>query len=183
MKSIIEFGAAMILALIPSIVLYLIFQDLNQATFRETGIELGGPAALFFIVLYSALRFIKKRPYSADPLAQTKREISGSWKVTAESAHGHKAESTCNIEYLEGNINITGGQFISQGKAIGTWQVLGFFLNNNSLTYVYQLTEAGGSGMSVKGLVTLNIEKNQLSGFWEQIGKEYKSGTINYVRQ
>lgn len=185
MKRIIEFSCAVIIALIPSIVLYWIFKDLNIAAFKESGLELGGPAALFFVVLYTALRYFQKK--YEDPLAELKRELKGMWLISSESAKRHTATSTCDIEYKEGNLNMSGGQFTSGDKVIGPWHADAIFLKNDQFLYIYELTEAGGTGATWKGLVTLNIlkkdDKLSLQGCWETIGSEYKHGTIVYERQ
>ena len=185
-RRIIELGVAILLSLIPAVILYLLFQGENVAEYVKDseGIKLGGPAALFFIVLIVALRYLSLK--SVDNLIGLKQKLKGDWEVTAISSGKHTAKSKCEITVQDGEISLSGGQFMDEDTPLGSWSVDCLFLSSSRLAYLYRLKETGGTGKYWKGLVDMNIAhrngKVTLEGSWEVIGPEYKSGTISYAR-
>ena len=186
-RKIVELAAAIILALIPAVILYLLFQGENVAEYvkESEGIKLGGPAALFVIILLIELRYLSRK--TVDKLANLKKELAGTWGVTAVSADQHNAVSNCDITVEDNELAISGGQFMEGDNPLGSWSVDCLFLSKNKLVYLYRLKETGGTGKYWKGLVDLNISqhdgKTNMAGSWEVIGPEYRSGTITYAKQ
>lgn len=185
-RKVVELGAAVLLSLIPAVILYMVFQEENVAEFVKgsEGIKLGGPAALFFIVFVTSLRYLRRK--IDDKLASLKQELAGKWKVTALSSGQHSATSNCEITVHDGEIALSGGQYMDDATPVGTWSVDCLFLSSNRFAYLYDLKETGGTQKSWKGLVDMNLSRNNgkiaLKGSWESIGPEYKSGTISYVK-
>ncbi len=169
--------------LIPAVVLYYLFQGDNIAEYirASEGIKLGGPAALYVILVVLAIRYV-----NTDPLGEVKKSLVGSWEITARSA-GTDATSDCEISLKNDQIKISGGQFVEGERPIGTWQVEKLFLSPESLTWFYNLTESAGSKSRFRGLVELNIQGSgkdlRLSGSWEVLGPEENSGTIELTRK
>lgn len=185
MKSLAEFGFAILLALVPSIVLYLIFKDSNTATFKGMNIELGGPAALFFIVLYAAQKYALKKNSIQDQFSELRGDLVGSWQISSDTSDKHTLISTCDIKDENGNLCISSGQFISDDGNKGAWHVDAVFLNRNQLLFTYEMIDAGSTGAHWKGLVSLEITKKDriifLCGYWGLIGKELH-GTIRFTK-
>ena len=185
-RKIVELAAAIMFSLLPAVILYSIFHGENVAEYvkENEGIKLGGPAALFVIVLLVSLRFLSRK--TVDKLVKLKQELEGTWEVTAMSAGKHNAMSDCHITVQDGELDISGGQFMVNETSLGSWSVDCQFLSKNKLVYLYRLKETGGTGKYWKGLVDLNISRREgkisLAGSWEVIGPEYKSGTVKYAK-
>ena len=155
-KRAIELGVAALVALVPALILFWVFQGENIAeVIKESeGIKLGGPAALFVIVLLIGLRYLGRQVPVVDKLGKLKQALVGHWEVISRSADGHEAKSRCQIMLEEGELGLSGGQFLADGKALGSWDVDCLFLGKNKLVYLYQLQETGGQGDTWKGLWT-----------------------------
>lgn len=184
-KRVFEFSVAVALALVPAVVLYLLFKEMNLAGFEnESGIKLGGPAALFFIILITALRYFGRR--IADPLSNLRARLKGTWHIRAVSTNKHVATSTCTIDDSDGDLKISGGQFEADETVLGKWTVTATCLTDQSLTYVYHLREAG-TGAAWKGIVEITIPKSNkletIKGMWEVVGPDYRSGHIELTRK
>lgn len=56
-----EFAAALIFALLCSMIVNALFRKLNEAMICELGLETGGPAVVFVIAFWAGRKYIKKR--------------------------------------------------------------------------------------------------------------------------
>lgn len=183
--------ALVIIALIPAVLLYLLFGDINSASFEETGVKLGGPMAAFFVVLSLLWRMYKHMQAKDNPLESQLAPLEGSWQIESTSNHSQrKASSETDIAMDDGELRINGGTFFainadgSRGKPIGNWSVEMAVSDGRRLKYFYHLTDDLAQQSSWKGLVEATLQDNDkhpfFIGTWQVLGqgKETHAGTI-----
>lgn len=185
-----------IIALIPAVLLYLLFGDINSATFEKTGVKLGGPMAAFFVVLLLLWRMYKHMLANDNPLESQLAPLEGCWQLESVSnGSKRKASSETAIELDDGELRISGGTFFalspegSRGNPIGNWSVEMAVSDGRRLKYFYHLTDNLAQQSSWKGLVEATLQDDGKQpvfvGTWQVLGsgKEAHAGTITLTKQ
>jgi hypothetical protein len=182
-----DLAAAFLVPLVPAVLLYELFSSLNSASVIQDneGIKLGGPAALYVVLLGVALRYMNKWRTAMDPLANLKEHLVGTWDVTSESSNGHKAVSTAIFRLDNNGLTLVGGSFVEGNKTVGSWTPDHIILDNSpeQVIFLYDLKDAI-TGANSRGLMELTMGSEiplTMSGTWEVIGKDHHSGTVTFV--
>lgn len=185
----VDLAAAFLVPLVPAVLLYELFSSLNSASVIQDneGVKLGGPAALYFVLLVVALRYVNKWRTLMDPLAKLKRDLVGTWDVTSTSSNGHKAVSTSEFRLDDNDLTLVGGSFVEEDKTVGLWTPDHIILDKSpeQVIFLYDLKDAS-AGVNSRGLMelTMGSEKPRtMQGNWEVIGKNHHSGTVTFVRR
>jgi hypothetical protein len=187
-------AALVALSLVPAVLLYLLFGELNSATVEKTGLKLGGPVAAFFVALYGLWKMYKGMRSVDNPFESRLQALVGAWQIESKSSEsGRKATSSTKIALEEGELRIDGGTFFavgtdgSQGDAIGSWSVEMAVSDGRRLKYFYSLTDNLASHSTWKGLVEVAApDDSDVQGFqgtWQVLGKEHHRGTISITRK
>lgn len=175
--------------LVPAVLLYELFNSLNSASVVQTnqGIKLGGPAALYVVLLVLALQFVNRGRTKTDPLAKVKKDLVGNWDIDSVSSNDHKAESVSNFRLDEDELILAGGSFVENRKTIGTWAPDHIILDpdRDEVIFLYDLKDAV-AGVSWRGLMELTISREDplvMRGTWEVIGPKHHRGTVTFVKR
>jgi hypothetical protein len=191
-RNLLSFSMAFLVPLIPAVVLFWLFSGMNLAEFSqagEIGVKLGGPAALYVVVVLIAFQFAGKLLAPADPLQSLKTELVGRWDMSSRSGvSGTTATSTCAFTLDEGDLRLSGGQFVTEGKESGTWKPDKVFLGQDGLAYLYELTVVGAETAEWRGLVDLNFDRQKgklsaLRGTWRIVGPKFHSGVVTFLKR
>lgn len=186
-----------LLSLIPAILLFLLFGQLNSANVKWTGhqeVQLGGPVAAFFVTLTSLWQMYKHMTTKDNPLEAKLEALRGTWEVEARSGGGGRtAYSETGIGISDGELRISGGTFFdvaaggARGKAIGSWNVEMAVSDGRRLKYFYALTDMLADRSTWRGLAELALQEDSptptFSGNWQVIGKEIHVGEITMKRK
>jgi hypothetical protein len=185
----IDVAAGFLIPLVPAVLLYELFDSLNSASVIQTnqGIKLGGPAALYFILLTFALRYINRWRTKTDPFAKLRKDLIGTWDVDSVSSHGRKAVSKSSFQLDDDSLSLAGGSFDEEGKTIGNWTPDHIILDRDrdQVIFLYDLKDATG-GVNWRGLMELTIDRGTqlvMKGTWEVIGPNHHSGTVTFVKR
>jgi len=186
------FLLAFLVPLIPAVVLFWLFRDLNFAEMSQAGevsLKLGGPAALYVVVVLIALRLAGTLLAPGDPLHGLKAELVGRWDMTSKSGYsGSIATSTCAFTLDESELRLSGGQFVTEGNEVGTWKPEKVFLGQDGLAYLYELTVVGENTAEWRGLVDLNFDRENgkvaaLRGTWSVVGPKFHNGVVTFLKR
>lgn len=186
--------ALVAISLVPAVLLYMLFGDLNSAAIDNTGLKLGGPVAAFFVVLSFLWRMYKFMLTRENPLESRMEALTGSWQLESTSGHSQrKARSETTIKIDDGELRIDGGTFFavnndgSKGNPIGNWSVEMAVCDGRRLKYFYHLTDNLVQQSSWKGLVEASLQEDagqpEFVGTWQVLGKEAHAGTIILKKQ
>ena len=183
----VDLAATFLVPLIPAVLLYELFSSLNSASMIQDneGIKLGGPAALYFVLLIVALRYMNQWRTKLDPLAQLKKALVGTWDVTSVSSHGRKAISTSKFRLDDNDLTLVGGSFVEEDKTVGVWTPDHIILDRSpeEVIFLYDLKDTS-AGVNSRGLMELTMVSEKpltMQGTWEVIGKNHHSGTVTFV--
>ena len=184
----VDLAAGFLVPLVPAVLLYGLFSSLNSASLIQgnEGIKLGGPAALYVILLGLALRYINRWRANIDPLAKLKKGLVGTWDVISKSSNDRNATSTSSFRLDNNNLILTGGSFVEEAKVIGTWTPDHIILDPSPemVIFLYDLKDVS-TGVTSRGLMELTISPGtppSMTGTWEVIGKDHHQGTVTFVR-
>jgi hypothetical protein len=185
---VIDIVVGFLVPLVPAVLLYELFTSLNSASVIQDnkGIKLGGPAALYVVLLVLALRYMNRWRTNMDPLAKLKKDLVGTWDVTSESSNGRKAVSSSKFRLDDNNnLILAGGSFVEEGRTIGNWTPDHIILDPSPemVIFLYDLKDAS-AGVNSRGLMELTMGSDtrlSMQGTWEVFGKEYHSGTVTFV--
>jgi hypothetical protein len=187
MRNIFDLIAAFLVPLIPAVLLYKLFSSLNSASVIQTneGIKIGGPAALYVILLILALRYINRWRTTTDPLTKLKKNLVGTWDVKSVSSHDHEAVSTSTFSIDNNELILGGGAFVEGEKTIGHWTPDHIILDrpHNMVIFLYDLKDGA---VNSRGLMELTIDKEApptMTGTWEVIGQDHHNGTVTFVKR
>jgi len=194
LRRLVVIAVLVVLALLPAILLFWLFGQLNSAVIEQTGLKLGGPVAAFFAVLYFLWKMYKEMRFADNPLEGRLQPLVGSWRIESKSAGSdRRASSGTNIELKDGELQITGGTFFavgtdgSKGNAIGSWNAEMAVSDGYRLKYFYTLTDSLGSLTTSRGLVEAALEdaasEPTFRGTWQALGKEFHSGELTIKKQ
>jgi hypothetical protein len=84
--NLIDLAAACLFPLVPALLLYGLFSSQNSATYDNAGLKLGGPVALYFVLVLLAFRYVGRWRIASDPFEKLKKDLVGAWDVEAVSA-------------------------------------------------------------------------------------------------
>lgn len=187
-----QLSIIILLPLLPAVLLYMLFGELNSAGVQWTGtyaVQLGGPVAAYVSVLVIAWRIYKKLYVLVNPLESILRGLEGNWHIESKTGtSGRKAQSGTKIVLDDGALRIDGGTFFSvaadgsKGDPIGQWSAEMAVSDGRRLKYFYTLTDSLAAPSTWRGLVEADLQPGSKSpafrGTWQVIGKEFHSGTI-----
>jgi len=184
-----------VLSLVPAVLLYILFGDLNNADITVKGrqvIQLGGPTAVFFLTLSFLWRMYKYIYVKENPLETMVQNLIGSWKVESESGtSGRKANSDTRISFRDGQLEIDGGTFFDvgpkgeKGDSIGDWNVDIAVSDGRRVKYFYTLRDSisARTWTGVVEMIYQNDATPAMHGRWQVIGNEYHSGKISMTKK
>jgi hypothetical protein len=186
----IDLAAGFLIPLVPAVLLYELFNSINSASVVQTnqGIKLGGPAALYFVLLILALWYVNKWRTKTDPLEKLKKDLVGNWNVNSVSSSNRTAVSTSSFRLNEDNNLISaGGSFIEEGRTIGTWTPDQIILDQvrDNVIFLYDLRDAAAD-VNLRGLMELTIGRQTpliMQGTWEVIGPNRHRGTVTFEKR
>jgi hypothetical protein len=186
---VIDLAATFLLPLIPALLLYGIFNSANSATYTNTGVQLGGPAALYVVLLLVALRYANKWRSVSDPLERLKTDLAGDWDTKSLSAgSGQIALSMATFEIKGDELVLSGGSFKVDGTVIGSWSPERVILDKdrNAVVYLYELRDVRTNN-TWRGLMELTLARSttpmSMEGTWEVIGPDYHRGTVTFTKR
>lgn len=190
MLPIIDLAAAFLLPLVPAVLLYVFFSSANSATYNNTGVQLGGPAALYVVLLLVAVRYANKWRLTPDPLKRLKADLAGEWEAESISSgsSGQRALSTATFDVKGGELILTGGSFKVDGTIIGQWLPDRVILDSDrdAVAYLYELRDVRTSN-TWRGLMELTLARTakpmSMEGTWEVIGPDYHRGIVRFTKR
>lgn len=192
MNKLVVIAALVIISIIPAILLYYLFGELNAAGVQWAGkqVQLGGPVAAFFAVLLFCSRLYST--LSAPSLLQKQlQNLAGTWTIEATS-HGpsrRKAQSSTVMTSDGSTLSIKGGTFRdppSQGGAvIGDWSAEIAVFDGYNLLYVYNLLDNKSEAWKgvVRAALGTKARTPTFDGTWQVFGKEVHTGEIHMAKQ
>jgi len=183
MDKIIVLSAIIILPLLPSVIIYKLFGQLNKArsTGKKYGIAftLGGPIAAYFIIFVTAFYFYQNIPNELEPLSlelQKKESIAkkviGTWDANCVYIlpDGSKMAATSEISITKGEFDIYVNGVYKTGEFKGHWKARKVFLDHKQLSYVFDVP-AATPGRSALGLAVLDfVEDSKKEKVTQMIG-------------
>jgi hypothetical protein len=185
----VDLAAGFLIPLVPAVLLYELFNSLNSASVIQTnqGVKLGGPAALYFVLLILALRYVNRWRNKTDPLAKLRKDLVGTWDVNSVSSNDRKAVSTSSFRLDDDNLILAGGSFVENGKTIGTWTPDHIILDRDrdKVIFLYDLKDTAAA-VDWRGLMELTVGRETplvMRGTWEVIGQNHHSGTVTFVKR
>lgn len=178
-----------VLSLTASILLFLLFGELNSAFFEQTSLRLGGPVAAFFITLSLLWRMYRGAYFDENPLESRLKPLVGDWTIESTSSESGKVlRSRTNMHIDNGALCLDNGVFFAHANrgaeetAIGTWNVEMAISDGSRLKYFYTLTDNVANPVTWKGLVEAVLQVDPAGstfyGTWQVLGRTFHSGTI-----
>ena len=181
--------AAFLLPLLPAVLLYALFNSQNSAVYDKEGLKLGGPAALYFVLLLLALRYVSRWRTVSDPLEKLKKDLVGAWDIESISAgSGRVAVSIATFGIEDDELRLSGGSFKEQGRIVGNWSPDRLILDrdHDAVIYLYALRDVNTNN-SWRGLMELTLVRTEtpisMQGTWEVIGPNYHRGTVTFAKR
>ena len=168
--------------LIPVILLYWLFADLNYFDLEGTAkfvVSAGGPVAAYVFITWLALTQGPK--VWMNPL---NRDIIGEWEFTSTSSNKHQAKGKCIIEDKNGNLQLS-GQFKEGDFTTSSWQSDVALCGGANMMYMHNLVTEKGTFLNI---VNLNVsfddkgKANKMIGHWHGFRDDLKRGEIIYNR-
>jgi len=189
MNRLLTLAFLVLLALLPAVLFYYLFGELNKAGVEWSGksVQLGGPVAAFFAILWFLGNMFRKMS-PPNSLQKHLEGLAGAWAIESESqASRRQARSTTVMKIENGALRIEGGVFREvanegdEGKSIGDWNTEIAVFDGYRLLYVYNLSDSQLEQW--KGVVraSLNtIEKTPtFDGTWQVFGPRVHQGKIH----
>lgn len=187
--ALIDLAAAFLFPLVPALLLYGLFSSQSSATYDNAGLKLGGPVALYFVLVLLAFRYVGRWRIASDPFEKLKKDLVGAWDVEAVSAEsGRVAASLATFSIEDDELCLSGGSFKEQGKTVGRWSPDRLILDRNrdGLVYLYELKDVSANN-TWRGLMELTLVRSKsplcMEGTWEVIGPNYHRGTAIFAKQ
>lgn len=184
-----------LLSLLPAVLLFHLFGELNSAGVTLTGgkaVQLGGPTAVFFIALTLLWKMYRVMLEIDTDFEAKVHNLIGLWKVESTSeTSGRKAISETTIAFDDGQLIIGGGTFFDvgqngvKGTPIGEWSVDIAVSDGRKVKYFYSLKDSTAL-QAWKGVVEMTYQSDpnpSLYGTWQVTGKEYHSGNITMTKK
>jgi hypothetical protein len=178
-----------LLPLVPALLLYGFFSSSNSATYDDTGVQLGGPAALYVVLLLVAVQYANKRLFRPDPLKRLKMNLAGEWDTESLSVEsGQRAVSTATFDFDGDELVLTGGSFRIGDAVTGHWSPDRVILDGDrdGVVYLYELRDVSTRN-TWRGLMELTLARKteplHMEGTWEVIGPDYHRGTVRFTKR
>lgn len=174
-----------ILPLIPVILLYWLFADLNyfEWTNDSRGIFAFGPIASYPVFLLIVWRIYIRMFPERKFYSQNLKKLKGEWKIESRSNH--------NTEYI-GNIQIStsgyvidlSGSLYHNGEYNGQIETILSRLVKNKLHLIYRLTDNRNQGAESIGysLLDVNFNRNTMGGYWAVVNSQIY-GSVKYSKK
>lgn len=185
MKIIKVWSILLLLPVIPVILLYWLFAELNYFELQNTvkGIVATGPIAAYVGIILIGSNIYRKMVATPD---QGLEDLVGNWTIVSASGTGAKGIGTCYIQYDRGELTISGDFRSEDLKESGTWHCEMVKMRNNRLLMAYTLqTIRNGEKDTLDGITILsfgNQPVTKMKGIWAIAGREKMSGTVEYTR-
>ena len=195
--SLLKILGLVLIALIPAISLYILFADMNraEAAWLNNTMQLGGPVAAFFIILYFLSQLLQKLEHQRhdrdNPQLKKLQELEGDWKIDSSSATSGKAAiSSTKLSMANGRLSLSGGTFTMSGEnaeatGVGDWTCELAVSDGERLAYIYRFTEHGDNPGVWQGIADVRrVQGNALvfKGTWQVFGHKHHSGQIKLER-
>ncbi|MDX2146819.1 MAG: hypothetical protein SFZ23_04795 [Planctomycetota bacterium] len=188
LKGLAAYVLILVTALIPVIVLYVLFEQLNLFTVDDKfipGIAAAGPIAAYLVLIIVGFKLYERvhRMHNAGKDAEALARLLGEWTFKSDSQRSGKAfTGSCSFKISDGSVHAT-GQVSLEGKPVGTWSSLAITCSRDVYYIMYEMTAFDqGKETRTQGVNKVVPSGNSFQGSWTVLGQEPHYGTIVYER-
>ena len=182
-KNIAAYVVVILLPLIPVVLLYILFKELNYFELKDNvrGVVAFGPIAAYFVLLILTWKIFVKLFPGGKITNRNIGKLMGDWQIKSASGSGTEYEGEVRIRQVDFEIDLSGTLRYERDF---TAQISTVFsrLINGKLHIVYNIRDAreGGerAGYSV---LDVDFKKLEMKGHWAVI-KEDSLGLVEYKK-
>jgi len=176
-ENIIIWGILTLVPLIPTTLLFKLFQ--SSASFQNVkkGIKLGGAVAAYFILVgfaFSSWHFLQ--PNYIDKSEEVKQLLVGIWDCEYQIKDIDNPETGTMYVVQDDNNNIVLHGVDSRGN---TWQAGNILLNKNKMIFIFNSTLSGYIGFTWVNFVYVDNKIDKFFGNWVIISDTTPKGTLS----
>lgn len=173
---------------VPVFAFYLVFKESNFVEVNQlpSGVVATGPIAAYFVLLWIGSRLAKRFDRESSPLSPAEQElVDTAWSFEAKSQNGSR-HGKFTIKTDERGRLCLSGNFMLDGKNVGSWKSMMAQCSTGQLQVLYDLTDSGkGAVDDSTGHLSMSVEPDDpdtMSGSWGVVGDSDAFGALKCER-